>query len=74
MFFKSLFDVLPDYNQGRGYFKFLFNQIDIVDDFDKMPETTSLQRNVKDYLLKGNCLCDGYGFIKNEVIKNLTNN
>ena len=69
--FKNLFNICPDYNNGKGYFKYLFNQTDIIEDIRNLPENTSLQKNVKCYLEKGRVLRDGYGIIKDEILEKL---
>lgn len=66
--FKNLFNICPENNNGKGYFKFLFNQKDIVENKDLLPEKTSLQKNVKSYLKQGKTLRDGYGVIKSNLI------
>lgn len=67
--FKTLFNTCSEKNGGRGFYKFLFNQFGIINDTKNLPENTSLQRNVKAYIQIGKTLNDGYGLLKEDILK-----
>lgn len=61
LFFQSLFDLKPDDDEGE--FKlWVYGREDIPN--EALPEETTLQRNLKQFLLKGNRFHSGKGTLK----------
>ncbi len=62
--FQSLFDITEqDEECTKDILNFVFN-ISECDDYNKLPENTSLQRKIKEKLLKGEKFYSGFGILK----------
>lgn len=63
--FKNRFLCLPPFSDdiGKDFLKFLFNTIDSSIDYTQLPEKTSLQQRVKQYLINGGKLQEGRGIL-----------
>ena len=64
--FQSLFDFTGEDCSSSGYIEWIFKRK--YEDFRDLPEDTTLQRNLKKYLLAGNVLSVGKGVLKKELL------
>lgn len=64
--FQSLFDFTGEDCSSSGYIEWIFKRK--YEDFRDLPEDTTLQRNLKKYLLAGNILSVGKGVLKKELL------
>lgn len=65
--FQKLFDIVEYQEDLKDFMLFVFNKHDIPKDFASLEADTSLQRNMKNYLLEGNKLHIGTAILKNEI-------
>lgn len=65
--FRELFDILRENYNSSGFIKWIYKTE--YSDLNDLPEDTSLQRNLKQYLLAGNSVSVAYGELDFERIK-----
>lgn len=63
LMFQEFFD-LTETGENCGFMEWVFKREDIP--FDELPENTSLQKNLKKYLLEGGTVRDAKGVLKQE--------
>ena len=66
--FQKLFDTVEYTENLEDFMLFVFNISDIPKDFSVLSDKSSLQKNMKSYLLNGNTLHTGTAILKNEYI------
>jgi hypothetical protein len=64
--FQSLFTLTGEDYSGSGYITWVYKRK--YDDYRELPEETTLQRNLKQYLLSGEVLSVGKGVLKKELV------
>lgn len=64
--FQSCFDIEKQYDTGGGSLSFIFQKED-CSDYTALPEKTSLQRKLKEFLLSGGVITSGYGVVKEGI-------
>lgn len=62
--FQKLFDIVQYHENLKDFMLFVFNTHDIPKDFSSLECKTSLQKNMKNYLLEGNKLHIGTAILK----------
>lgn len=70
--FQSLFEIKKGLICTRDILKFVFNTIE-CNDYNLLPENTTLQKNIKRYLINNFDIKLGIGKVKSEFICNLNN-
>lgn len=66
MQFQSCFDIHKQYDTSGQNLVFIFHKND-CSDYASLPENTSLQRKLKEYLLSGGVITSGYGVVKEGI-------
>lgn len=66
--FKNLFNIMSENYNSTGFIKWIY-KTDYTD-FNELPEDTTLQRNLKQYLLAGNSISVAYGILDHAKITN----
>lgn len=64
--FQSCFDIEKQYETGGASLSFIFQKAD-CSDYNALPEKTSLQRKLKEFLLSGGVITSGYGVVKEGI-------
>lgn len=65
--FQKLFDIRQDKNGIDDILNFVFNMRE-CDNYNNLSEKTSLQRKIKEFLINGGKIYNGYGEINEEII------
>ncbi len=60
--FKSMFRIISESNGGTGFLTWIYKRK--YEDFNDLPEDTTLQRNLKRHLLSGKSISTAYGILK----------
>lgn len=63
--FKNLFDIKSEDYSSTTYISWIYNKK--YEDYSMLPENTTLQRNLKKYLLEGKRISIAFGILKDEV-------
>lgn len=66
--FKNLFTIKSENYNSTGFIKWIY-KADYTD-FNELPEDTTLQRNLKQYLLAGNSISVAYGVLDHSKVDN----
>lgn len=66
MKFQNLFDITEIDKSSTNFLRWIFKKIDLP--IENLPEDTTLQRNVKKYLMAGGQIGEGSGYIKKEFM------
>lgn len=64
--FQKRFDIFPSRVPGTDYLKFIFHRDDCRN-YETLPENTSLQRRIKEKLLRGEGIECGFGILKENL-------
>lgn len=67
--FQDRFTVIEEDSEDREFIEWLF-QVSKDTDYRKLPERTSLQRNIKERLIRGETVCSAFGIIFNSEESN----
>ena len=62
--FQSLFTLIKEDYSSSGYIEWVYKRK--YQDYQELPENTTLQRNLKQYLISGNVVSIGLGILKNK--------
>ena len=65
--FQKLFERIRVNEESDAGIRWVYGRIDL--EYKELPERTSLQRTMKSYLLEGNHTGDGYGRLKEELLR-----
>lgn len=65
--FQKMFDIRQDKNGIDDILNFVFNMRE-CDNYNNLSEKTSLQRKIKEFLINGGKIYNGYGEINEEII------
>lgn len=66
MKFQNLFDITEIDKSSTNFLRWIFKKIDLP--IENLPEDTTLQRNVKKYLMAGGQIGEGSGYMKKEFM------
>lgn len=64
--FRSLFEIIDESYGQTGFIKWIYKTE--YENYEELPEDTTLQRNLKQYLLNGGSISTALGFLKKDLI------